>query len=51
MSKSELSLELVKLIAEKLVATNAYTDDAGNLPKAITDAYNYIFDNIKVEGN
>lgn len=47
MSKEELALELTKLISEKTVATNSYTDNAGNLPKAIVEAYNYIYENIK----
>lgn len=48
MSKEEISLELMKLIAEKLVVANSYTENSGNLPKAITDAYNYIYENIKI---
>ncbi len=47
MNKEELSLELTKLISEKLISTNAYSENAGNYPKAIVEAYNFIYDNIK----
>ena len=46
-NKEELSLELTKLISEKLITTNKFTENAGNLPKAIVEAYNFIYDNIK----
>lgn len=47
MNKSEIALELTKLISDKIISATRYTDNSANPEKALTDAYNYILENIK----
>lgn len=47
MNKEELALELTKIISEKIVSGLAYTESSRNPEKALVDAYNYIYENIK----
>lgn len=47
MTKEEITLELVKVVSEKIMSGLTYTDNSGRPDKAIVDAYNYIYENIK----
>lgn len=47
MTKSELALELTKLVSEKIIALNRYGENSANPEKDLTAAYNYILENIK----
>lgn len=46
MTKSEVALELTKLIADRAIANNRFCEDSNKPEKVITETYNYIFQNI-----
>ena len=48
MRKEEIALELTKVISEKILSGLVYTENCGRPEKAIADAYNYIYENIKL---